>query len=358
MSQRRVRACTHADERLNLVAFQPSEGHSIGVTSYIKRGLQVTTEERLENLERELACAKRHNRCLPICAGVCLGLIFGWALLAQPGLLGTAQASDPANPYEAEITKLQAEANLLKRENERLRKELAEAKKEKSAATPIDAQGPAAPQPSATKTPGADKPRTAVSMPGLPESDSSWWRDPEALTKHMELRFSMSATKSQASLGMWLQRHNYFAEQPVQWQVVIRNSLYVDKDTASIEYYKCLGSAKISSTNKMLPTVGKNDAEKYGIEEAWNEGEARAWKILMDAGGGVSLSGATPSERNKDFVSSNAVRVHIVLPGERSTAASVGVGMVLFQGKIVVLGAQGADPLAALTGRVSRLSVN
>jgi len=66
----------------------------------------------------ELARARRRNCHLLICAAVCLGMIFALAFLPQPGLLGTAQAADPVNPYEAEITRLQAEVNLLKRENE------------------------------------------------------------------------------------------------------------------------------------------------------------------------------------------------------------------------------------------------
>ena len=116
----------------------------------------MTTEERLENLERELARAKRRNRRLLMCAAVCLGLIFTWGFFAQPGRLGKAQASGPANPYEAENTKLQAEFNLLKREKERLLKELDEAKKDKSAAAPTDAQGPSAPQPATAQVQAVD----------------------------------------------------------------------------------------------------------------------------------------------------------------------------------------------------------
>ena len=115
----------------------------------------MTTDERIENREKGLAAARRLNRWLPACAAVCLGLIFAWVFFAQPGPLGTAQASGPANPYEAENTKLQADFNLLKRENERLRKELDEAKKDKAAA-PTDAQGPPTPQPATAQAQAVD----------------------------------------------------------------------------------------------------------------------------------------------------------------------------------------------------------
>jgi len=322
----------------------------------------MTTEERLENLERELARAKRRNRRLLICAAVCLGLIFAWAFLAQPGLLGTAQAADPANPYEAEIAKLQAEVNLLKRENERLRKELDEAKKDKSAAAPAEAQGPSAPQPAATQPPGPDKPLTAVSIPGLPETDSAWWRDnPEALSKHMQLRSAMSATNPQASVYMWLQRHNYFTGQSVQWKVLFinMNSHYADKDMASIEYYKCLASAEAQSTAAHNTAVEKAVAEEYEVKAALSRNEAKVWKILMDAGGGLSLHGEASSTFHAGFNTGlNGPRVHLVLPGERSIAAYVGgePHMVLVQGKIVALSVgDGATPEAALTGRASRV---
>jgi hypothetical protein len=72
-------------------------------------------------------------------------LIFAWVFFAQPSRLGTAQASAPASPYESENVKLQADANLLKRENERLRYELDKAKKDTLVTTPTDAQGPSAP---------------------------------------------------------------------------------------------------------------------------------------------------------------------------------------------------------------------
>jgi len=312
----------------------------------------MTTEERLENLERELSRAKRRNRRLLICAAVCLGMIFAWAFLAQPGLLGTAQASDPVNPYEAEITRLQAEVNLLKRENERLRKELEEAKKDKSAA---------APQP-----PGPDDPSTANRIPGLPETDSSWWRDPVALARHMQLRVAMSATKPQASVWMWLQRHNYFAEQPVEWEISLDDnynvqnnnwrSAYINKDSASIEYYKCL--SEVEKIGKEAETYSKEGvskdeivkkAERDEARAAWFRGEAKAWKILMDAGGGVSLNGSTTATQVEADLP--VFRVHLVFPG-RSTTADVFPGLdgkpvrlstvqhprVRVQGKIIALG--------------------
>jgi len=322
----------------------------------------MTTEERLENLERELARAKRRNRWLLICAAVCLGLIFAWVLFAQPGLLGTAQASDPANPYEAEIARLQAEVNLLKRENDRLQKELDEAKKDKSAAAPTDAQEPSAPQPATAQPPDPDEPPTAIRIPGLPETDSSWWRDPTALVKHMQLRVAMSATNPQASVGMWLQRHKYFAGQSVQWKVEFlkneMNSRYIDKDAASIEYYKCLGLAKTANKNARTTAADKAAAERYGIEEGWFEGEARAWKILMDAGGGLSLRGWA---KGAGGPIDGLMGVHLVLPGARSATAYFGTPlnrMVLVQGKIVVLGADSGTKQAALTCRVSSLSAD
>ena len=116
----------------------------------------MTTDKRIENLERVLPSGKRRNCWVVIFAAVCLGLIFTWVFFAQPGPLGTAQAAGPANPYEAENTKLQAEANLLKRENERLRKELDEAKKDKSAAAPTDTRGPSTPQPASAQAGAVD----------------------------------------------------------------------------------------------------------------------------------------------------------------------------------------------------------
>ena len=117
----------------------------------------MTTDERIEDLEKGLASARRLGRWLPTCAAVCLGLIFTWVFFAQPGPLGTAQAEGPANPYEAENTKLLAEFNLLKRENERLRKELDEAKKDKTAAAPTDAQGQPASQPANAQAQAVDE---------------------------------------------------------------------------------------------------------------------------------------------------------------------------------------------------------
>jgi cell division protein FtsB len=334
----------------------------------------MTTEERLENLERELARAKRRNRRLLICAAVCLGMIFAWAFFAQPGPLGTAQASDPANPYEAEIARLQAEVNLLKRENERLRKELEEAKKDKSAAAPTDAQGPSAAQPAATEPPGQDKPPTADRIPGLPENDSSWWRDPDpvALAKHMYLRAAISATKPQASVWMWLQRNNYFAEQPLQWEVTLDNiynvqdnnsrSAYVNKDNASIEYYKCLAEVE---------KIGKEGVSKDEIvaRAAWFRGEAKAWKILMDAGGGVSVNGSTSTGQVEADLP--VFRVHLVFPWGRPTGdvvlrgpdgkpvplSTIPYSKVRVQGKIIALafltGPSGVSLHATLTGKVT-----
>jgi len=321
----------------------------------------MTTEEHLENLERELARAKRRNRWLLICAAVCLGLIFAWVFFAQPGLLGTAQASDPANPYEAEITRLQAEVNLLKRENERLWKELDEAKKDKSAAALTDAQGPSAGQ------------LTADRIPGLPETDSSWWRDPApvALAKHMYLRAAMSATKPQASVWRWLQRNNYFAEQRVQWEVTLDKiynvqnnnfrSGYVNKDNASIEYYKCLAEVE---------KIGKEGVSKDEIvaRAAWFRGEAKAWKILMDAGGGVSLTGSTSTTQVEADLP--VFRVHLVFPwgprgkvvirgpdGKPVPLSTIPYRKVRVQGKIIALafltGPSGVSLHAALTGRVT-----
>jgi hypothetical protein len=305
----------------------------------------------------ELARVKRRNSRLLICAAVCLGMIFAWAFLAQPGLLGTAQASDPANPYEAEIARLQAEVNLLKRENERLRKELEEAKKDKSAAAPTDAQGPSAPQPAATPPPSPDKPPTAVRIPGLPETDSSWWRDPVALTKHVELRGAMSATNPQASVYMWLKRHNYFAEQSVQWKVLHNGAIYFDKDLASIEYYKCLGNAEKASKeaenlskDKMQSGVKKDEADRVEARVVYYRGEAKGWKILMDAGGGNSIIGyafGSPGRR---------LLIHLVLPGEKSTAAYV--KELVVQGRIVTLGLGGGfeekHPQAVLTSPLKK----
>jgi len=45
----------------------------------------MTTEERLEKLEHELARAKRRNRCLMIGAAICLGIVFAWLFSARPG---------------------------------------------------------------------------------------------------------------------------------------------------------------------------------------------------------------------------------------------------------------------------------
>jgi hypothetical protein len=64
----------------------------------------MTTEERLEKLERELSRAKRHNRRVLIGAAVCLGMIFAWTFFAQPGRLGTAHAETPTTtPAQNEI---------------------------------------------------------------------------------------------------------------------------------------------------------------------------------------------------------------------------------------------------------------
>ena len=300
---------------------------------------------------------------------VCLGMFFAWAFLAQPGLLGTAQASDPANPYEAEIVRLKAEVNLLKRENERLWKKLEEAKKDKSAAAPTDAQGPSAPQP------------TADRIPGLPENDSSWWRDPDpvALAKHMYLRAAISATKPQASVWMWLQRNNYFAEQTLQWEVTLDKiynvqdnnfrSGYVNKDDASIEYYKCL--AEVENIGKEAETYSKEGVSKDEIvaRAAWFSGEAKAWKILMDAGGGVSVNGSTSTGQVEADLP--VFRVHLVFPWGRPTGdvvlpgpdgkpvplSTIPYGKVRVRGKIIALtfltGPSGVSLHATLTGRVT-----
>jgi hypothetical protein len=166
----------------------------------------------------------------------------------------------------------------------------------------------------------------------------------------------MSVTIPQASVQMWLQRNNYFAGQPVQWKVHLfgrmdseSNSRYADKNSASIEYYKCLGQAEVDNKNKSRPGATKREAEMYGGHEAVCRGEAGAWKILMDAGGGLSLLGITAS-------TGAGVQVHLILPGERSMAAYAGTPghhAVLVQGKIVTLSADGATPMAVLTGRAS-----
>ncbi len=52
----------------------------------------MTTDERLEKLERELTPAKRCNRHLLIGSAACLGTVFAWAFFAQPGRLVTAHA--------------------------------------------------------------------------------------------------------------------------------------------------------------------------------------------------------------------------------------------------------------------------
>ena len=55
----------------------------------------MTTEERMDHLERELARAKRRNHRLMIGFAVCLGMIFAWVFFTQPSRLGTAQAEGP-----------------------------------------------------------------------------------------------------------------------------------------------------------------------------------------------------------------------------------------------------------------------
>jgi len=198
-----------------------------------------------------------------------------------------------------------------------------------------------------------------VAIPGLPEIDSSWWRDPDALVKHMQLRIAMSDTNPQASVSTWLQRHDYFDEQPVQWKVTLADearSFYVDKDTASIEYYKCLGDAKKISANRQLEDT-KDKAETYEFFAADERREAKAWKVLMDAGGGLSMYGWTGIEREK------GIEIHLVIPGERSAAAYyVGNRAVLVQGRIVALNAGLISPYvvlrAALTGKATSLSAD
>ncbi|MFH1021999.1 MAG: hypothetical protein V1809_01255 [Planctomycetota bacterium] len=60
----------------------------------------MTTEQRLENLERQLACVKRFNRWLLVAVGVAVG---GWWLLGAGGLrhgLSTAQAAEGGGKEE------------------------------------------------------------------------------------------------------------------------------------------------------------------------------------------------------------------------------------------------------------------
>jgi len=215
-----------------------------------------------------------------------------------------------------------------------------------------------------------------IAIPGLPEIDSSWWGDPDALAKHMQLRIAMSVTNPQASVSTWLQRHNYFAEQPVQWKILLDDkarSIYVDKDTASIEYYRCLGDAEKIRANRQ--SVARND-EFYEFCEADKRAEAKAWKILMDAGGGLSMHG-----RGGSAESGEGFSIHLVLPGETSAAAyyvrnrgderEAVVALprlrderqvVLVQGRIVALNAGEVSSYvilnAALTGKATSLSAD
>ena len=61
----------------------------------------MTTEERLEKPERELARGKHNNRRLMIGAAVCLGMIFAWTFFGQSARLGTAQAAGRAAQDQA-----------------------------------------------------------------------------------------------------------------------------------------------------------------------------------------------------------------------------------------------------------------
>jgi hypothetical protein len=166
---------------------------------------------------------------------------------------------------------------------------------------------------------------------------------------------------------MWLQRHNYFAEQPVQWTVLLYDhvgSRYVDKDSASIEYYKCLDEAEKFSKEAEKSSVKKDEAAGNKACAAWYRGEANAWKILMDAGGGLSLRGYTLDPRS----GLPGFQVHIVVPGEKTTAYDDPGDIngkpvrhnfqVWVQGKIIALASlTGPSLQAALTGRVALLSV-
>jgi len=82
----------------------------------------MTTEERLEKLERELAetkaqsaRAKRLNRHFLIGSIVCLGAIFTWAFLAQPSRLATAQAEGTAK--DPALKEVRARSFVLEDEN-------------------------------------------------------------------------------------------------------------------------------------------------------------------------------------------------------------------------------------------------
>jgi hypothetical protein len=79
----------------------------------------MTTEERLENLERELAVVKRRNRRLLFGAAICLGMIFAWLFFSQPGLLGIAQAEGPTTAPAQD--KVRARSFVVQDENGKVR---------------------------------------------------------------------------------------------------------------------------------------------------------------------------------------------------------------------------------------------
>ena len=83
----------------------------------------MTTEERLEKLERELAHANRLNRRLIVVAVVCMAIISGWACLAQPDRPGTAQAEAPA--AASVLKEVRARSFVLEDENGKTRADLA-----------------------------------------------------------------------------------------------------------------------------------------------------------------------------------------------------------------------------------------
>jgi type II secretory pathway component PulM len=55
----------------------------------------MTTEERLEKLELELANANRRNRRLMIGAAVCLAVVIAWALITSKADQAAAYAAIP-----------------------------------------------------------------------------------------------------------------------------------------------------------------------------------------------------------------------------------------------------------------------
>jgi hypothetical protein len=59
------------------------------------KGLSMTTEERLQAVEKELTRAKRRIRWLAGVATLCIGLAFAWLALSRAHWWGTAQAESP-----------------------------------------------------------------------------------------------------------------------------------------------------------------------------------------------------------------------------------------------------------------------